>query len=940
MKFLKIFILIIALAGFTSTANALTQEDVNLLIDNQIIKENSAEENIARSIASATIILPASSNILASSQYEAGYRDYSLGQFNSTGSDYDSGYSDASMNSTGYTTGGDDYGASSYQDVSNTSYTDTTPYVEPPTFTDNLGSGSNSQESTEAYLERIFRDNEIDTSGFDVCKNIAGIQISPPSGYKEINKICTINSSPSVLSIPTTISTPGPVNPNPTTNTNLYSLDSISPSQGGFKEKITLAGKFRPNNQVIITHLNTGASRNLSNVKSTGGGTSIKFSFPTDKQLFAPGTRGETGGYSIVVKGGGESSAPVLFTVENTATPTVSQGANPRIAPTPPVTAPPADQCINMTGYQYPVPTGFVRDSNGVCTLEAPIISKQLNLTITPEKVFSGSEVVIKFEDILANYYILSASCKDSVYTEGKARPDLCMEGEKIFPTGKDTIRVDDFVFSSKAKTNSGIFVELNAFNSNDQVIQSDSQYVDIFPKSETTKPLKILTPNGGERWEFPSEHSITWTSSNDPHGDSDSVVAYVEKKVGRNFIELGKAIKYAKGSIIWDGGVEPDGKPSFMIQKGIYFIRLVDAVTGETDRSDKAFTVVPNNSVVKADLKVRNLKGKFVDGDASNQVVVKGDKVEIRWTSKQSKTCEIHHGRLLGEIEKVGPRGRMELSISDADLKYGESQVVLICFSDKFGGNYGNDYISLKLDDYKGSDVSASVISVEKDGGLYVNGEALGTNTVGLAISDSGGKVYGSGDINVANGKWSHFIDTDFQDGTYTVVLYVNNVEMDRYYFEINRSRPLSVIAEGLSSSFSSKYIYGDGSSNNSERGYFTMKVEVTAVGGDVWIQDLVNNNAGQKSGFIYTIIGDVYNGITSAFIKSETSNTKVNNYHKINEGSSETFTLEFQLDPNQTGNYGVELKGVRFSTDSSGTNTSVLDVSGIESDLEFING
>jgi len=106
-----------------------------------------------------------------------------------------------------------------------------------------------------------------------------------------------------------------------------------------------------------------------------------------------------------------------------------------------------------------------------------------LNLSVSTNKVQEGSSIAIRFNDIGADYYILSAACKDSVSVGGKARPDICFEGEKIYPTGKDVILVDGF-YPRASGGNSAFHLEVKAFVGKKSV-KNDIEVVEI---SNTTK--------------------------------------------------------------------------------------------------------------------------------------------------------------------------------------------------------------------------------------------------------------------------------------------------------------------------------------------------------------------------------------------------------------------------------------------------------------------
>lgn len=70
---------------------------------------------------------------------------------------------------------------------------------------------------------------------------------------------------------------------------------------------------------------------------------------------------------------------------------------------------------------------------------------------------------------------------------------------------------------------------------------------------------------------------------------------------------------------------------------------------------------------------------------------------------------------------------------------------------------------------------------------GTAQNGTAL-TFSVG---GPSGDKVYSSGSISIFDGRWSHKIATDLQDGIHTLVLYNGNIEVSRKNFTIDLNVP-----------------------------------------------------------------------------------------------------------------------------------------------------
>ncbi|MDA8611302.1 hypothetical protein N9L18_00345 [Candidatus Pacebacteria bacterium] len=121
---------------------------------------------------------------------------------------------------------------------------------------------------------------------------------------------------------------------------------------------------------------------------------------------------------------------------------------------------------------------------------------RELALRVSPDVVTHSEEIQIRFNDISADYYVLSASCKDSVSVGGKARPDLCFEGEKIYPTGKDVILVKDFYPRTNTGNRSIFHLEVTAYD-NGIAVDNDSESVDIKSAFQSTNISNPTTTSG-----------------------------------------------------------------------------------------------------------------------------------------------------------------------------------------------------------------------------------------------------------------------------------------------------------------------------------------------------------------------------------------------------------------------------------------------------------
>lgn len=142
---------------------------------------------------------------------------------------------------------------------------------------------------------------------------------------------------------------------------------------------------------------------------------------------------------------------------------------------------------------------------------------------------------------------------------------------------------------------------------------------------------ITVTAPNGGEQWEVGTMNTITWT----PYGYSpdinpaNDVTAYLEGKGGSG----GKIVPSGKASIHWEGEIIASTNDRQMFaEPGEYYIRVVNNKTGESDRSDAPFTLLPK----PVDLKVNGSDGP-ISVDISNPVT-------LSWTAKSVDRCEIHN--------------------------------------------------------------------------------------------------------------------------------------------------------------------------------------------------------------------------------------------------------------------------------------------------------
>jgi subtilisin len=154
-----------------------------------------------------------------------------------------------------------------------------------------------------------------------------------------------------------------------------------------------------------------------------------------------------------------------------------------------------------------------------------------------------------------------------------------------------------------------------------------------------TTTGITVTVPNGGEQWEESVLNSVTWTPYNyaPDINPSYQVTAYLEKKDATgNFVTLGKVEESGKASIHWiTGQLNSATGPLTMAPSGSgYYIRVVNNVTGASDRSDQPFTLLP----VPVDLKINGSDGPVSVQD--NQAI------QLSWTTTNMSSCNIYNIR------------------------------------------------------------------------------------------------------------------------------------------------------------------------------------------------------------------------------------------------------------------------------------------------------
>jgi len=127
-------------------------------------------------------------------------------------------------------------------------------------------------------------------------------------------------------------------------------------------------------------------------------------------------------------------------------------------------------------------------------------------------------------------------------------------------------------------------------------------------------------------------------------------------------------------------------------------------------------------------------------------------------------------------------------ISLSDSGGKlYGSGSISVSngMWSHRIGGEWPNSNYTVSLYSYPENVLLATISYVPPSATINqsslqalpnnptISGTATGVTSVGISLSQNGGKVYGSGSIPVSNGTWSHRIGGEWPSGSYTVQVY-----------------------------------------------------------------------------------------------------------------------------------------------------------------------
>ncbi len=146
---------------------------------------------------------------------------------------------------------------------------------------------------------------------------------------------------------------------------------------------------------------------------------------------------------------------------------------------------------------------------------------------------------------------------------------------------------------------------------------------------------ITVTAPNGGEQWELGVTNTVTWTpyQYNPDINPSKDVTAYLERRGWTGAYEtIGRVQENGKASIHWTTGqLNAQSAGTEYAAPGQYYIRVVNNVTGASDRSDAPFTIKPRSVDVK------------VNGSDGPLTINPSAKVKVSWTSTGKNSCTLY---------------------------------------------------------------------------------------------------------------------------------------------------------------------------------------------------------------------------------------------------------------------------------------------------------
>jgi len=189
--------------------------------------------------------------------------------------------------------------------------------------------------------------------------------------------------------------------------------------------------------------------------------------------------------------------------------------------------------------------------------------------------------------------------------------------------------------FYTDLKPGTDYYVQVVKQDGSGSYDMSDKPFSIFAQTSGDSNKITLISPNGGEQWQLNSLHTVQWTPYDPNLGVNSSgvVSAYLEKRGSDGkYTTIGKIIPSGKASIHWSGEIDKYGNYPV---PGDYYIRVENAQTRKSDRSDQPFKIVAAGTV-SVDLKINNSDGPI-------KVPAGGANYTVSWTSN-AQSCTFYN--------------------------------------------------------------------------------------------------------------------------------------------------------------------------------------------------------------------------------------------------------------------------------------------------------
>ncbi len=233
---------------------------------------------------------------------------------------------------------------------------------------------------------------------------------------------------------------------------------------------------------------------------------------------------------------------------------------------------------------------------------------------------------------------------------------------------------------------------------------------------------------------------------------------------------------------------------------------------------------------------------------------------------------------------------------------------------------------------------VAANIDDLVNDFRLEVDGQSfdaesyVGTAASGTVVFDIDGDVTVSADDKITAVLFADFEDMESADEGSTIIARVNALEVDAEgrddvtvggssYVESETHTLRTTGADVTLGDISATFKANTDSTTTDDEGVYTIEFEVSAFGGDLYIDDTADQNTIENNfGVNYTIensAGTPIASTTAAAVAtlSSDADTTSGGYFKVKDGQTETFTLTVEFDPATTGSYKTILYSVNWN-------------------------